>query len=78
MRTRPWPEQSGQGSPITWPFPMQTGQVRSMVKKPWLWRILPWPLQVEQVVGLVPGLAPEPWQASQAAVLGTLMVARLP
>ena len=41
------------------PRPWQLGQVRSMVKKPWLARTLPWPAQVGQVVGLVPARAPD-------------------
>ena len=40
------------------PRPWQEGQVRSMVKKPWLARTLPAPPQVGQVDGLVPALAP--------------------
>ena len=63
--TRPAPPQAVQGFSMTWPRPWQDGQVRSRVKKPWAWRILPWPPQVEQVLGLVPALAPVPEQASQ-------------
>ena len=48
------------------PRPWHEGQVRSMVKKPWLARTLPRPAQVGQVVGLVPALAPEPEQVSHA------------
>ena len=36
-----------------------------MEKKPWVARTRPAPPQVLQVVGLVPGLAPEPSQVSQ-------------
>ena len=42
------------------PRPWQRGQVRSMVKKPWLARTLPAPPQVGQVEGWVPALAPVP------------------
>jgi len=38
---RPLPLQAVQGSEITSPTPWQDGQVRSMVKKPWLARTLP-------------------------------------
>jgi hypothetical protein len=47
------------------PRPWHDGQVRSMVKKPWLARTLPIPPQVRQVDGEVPALAPEPEQLSQ-------------
>ena len=63
--TRPAPLQDGQGVSIVSPRPWQVGQVRSMVKKPWLARTLPMPLQVRQGVGEVPALAPEPEQLSQ-------------
>ena len=43
---------------MIWPRPWQTGQVRSMVKKPCAARTLPWPLQCWQVDMPVPGLAP--------------------
>ena len=49
-----------QGFSITWPRPWQDGQVRSRVKKPCAWRILPWPPQVVQTFGLVPDWAPLP------------------
>ena len=42
-----------------------------MEKKPWEARTRPWPPQLVQVVGLVPGLAPEPSQVSQVRVDGT-------
>ena len=76
---RPEPLQVGQGSSITWPRPWQIGQVRSSVKKPpWVWRMRPWPLQCWQVFGLVPGLAPEPEQASQVTEVGSRTCAFLP
>jgi hypothetical protein len=34
---------------------------------------MPWPWQVEQVVGLVPGLAPVPSQGSQVMAAGTVI-----
>ena len=63
--TRPEPWQLLHGSSMISPRPWQVGQVRSMVKKPWLARTLPWPPQVGQVVGLVPALAPVPLHVSQ-------------
>ena len=58
------------GSAIIWPCPWQRGQVRSTWKKPFAWRTRPAPLQVVQVTGLVPGLAPDPSHASQVRVAG--------
>ena len=69
--TRPCPEQAPQGSEITRPRPWQVGQVRSTVKKPEDVRTAPWPLQVGQVLGLVPGLAPDPLHGSQETDVGT-------
>ena len=76
--TRPWPAHLVQGSVMVWPRPWQVGQVRSTEKKPCAARTLPAPPQVEQVVGWVPGLAPEPEQASQVIEVGTLICAVLP
>ena len=76
--TRPAPAQDAQGSSITWPRPWQVGQVRSSVKKPWAWRILPAPPQVAQGFGLVPALAPEPEQTSQVTEVGMRICAVLP
>src|SRR5262249_61223715 len=76
--TRAEPEQDGQGLSITWPRPWQLGQVRSRVKKPWAWRMRPCPAQVGQALGRVPGLAPEPEQASQVTEVGLLICAVLP
>ena len=56
---------------MTSPRPWQLGQVRSMVKKPWEARTLPNPAQVGQLVGLVPGFAPDPEHFSQATLDGT-------
>jgi hypothetical protein len=50
---------------MTWPRPLQRGQARSTAKKPCWARTRPWPLQVSQVLGEAPGLAPEPSQVSQ-------------
>ena len=63
---------------MTWPRPWQVGQVRSTVKKPDCERTAPWPPQVAQVFGLVPGLAPEPLQVSQETEVGTRICAVLP
>ena len=42
-----------------------------MEKKPWVARTRPAPPQALQVVGLVPGWAPEPSQVSQVSAAGT-------
>ena len=63
---------------MIWPRPPQVGQVRSTVKKPCWARTLPWPEQVGQVEGSEPPSAPVPWQTSQAALDGTVIVAGLP
>ena len=68
--TRPWPPQAWHGFSITWPRPLQVGQVRSMVKKPCCARTLPWPRQVGQVTGCEPVSAPVPLQASQRRGVG--------
>ena len=49
-----------------------------MAKKPWLARTRPAPPQVVQVVGVVPGLQPEPVQASQFSDAGTVIRAVQP
>ena len=49
-----------------------------MEKKPWLARTRPAPPQPLQVVGLVPGLAPVPSQASQVRAAGTTMSTSAP
>ncbi len=49
-----------------------------MEKKPWLARTRPAPPQVPQMVGLVPGLAPEPSQASQVMEAGTVISTSAP
>ena len=70
---RPTPSQAVQGSGMTLPLPWQVGQVCWTEKKPCCMRTAPWPLQVPQTLGLVPGLAPEPEQTSQLSQLGTRM-----
>ena len=60
------------------PRPWQEGQVRSMVKKPWVARTLPAPLQVGQAEGCVPVLAPVPVQVSHVTLVGTRICAVLP
>ena len=52
--------------------------MRSRVKKPWAWRILPWPPQVAHTLGLVPDWAPLPVQDSQVTEVGILIGAFLP
>ena len=76
--TRPEPMQFGHGLSITWPRPWQATQVRSSVKKPWVWRTLPAPPQVAQVFGLEPAFAPAPEQASQVTEVGMRTCAVLP
>src|SRR6516164_3132754 len=78
LTTRPEPLQAAHASLMISPRPWQEGQVRSMVKKPWLARTLPAPLQVGQEAGCVPGLAPEPLQLAQVTLEGTRTWADLP
>jgi hypothetical protein len=52
--------------------------VRSIEKKPWLARTLPWPAHMVQVTGWVPGLAPVPEHSAQAIDAGTRICAVLP
>ena len=68
MRPVPW--QSLHGEVIILPLPWQRGQVCWIEKKPCCMRTWPCPPQVGQVVGLVPGLAPEPWQVSHSSMVG--------
>ena len=68
---RPTPSQASHGSGTTLPLPWQVGQVCWIEKKPCCTRTEPCPLQVRQVCGLVPGLAPEPLQVSQFSQDGT-------
>ena len=72
----PW--QVLHGSSTMRPAPPQRGQVRSMVKKPWLARTRPAPPQLAQAVGLAPGAQPEPEQSSQVSAAGTLISASAP
>ena len=62
----PWPLQVVQGSGMILPVPWQCGQFCCTLKKPWRICTTPWPWQVEQVLALVPGLAPLPLQVSQS------------
>ena len=63
---------------MTLPLPWHFGQVCWMLKKPCCMRTWPWPAQVVQVTGWVPGLAPLPWQVSHLSQLGTRMVVSKP
>ena len=76
--TRPAPAQDLQGFFTIWPLPLQVGQVRSTVKKPWLARTLPMPEQVGQGVGSAAPSAPVPLQEEQATAPGTVMVFSMP
>ena len=49
-----------------------------MVKKPCWARTLPRPWQVVQLVGPLPGAAPEPSQVSQVTEAGILILVSLP
>ena len=67
-RLRPEPPQAVHLSAITLPEPPHILQVRSIIMKPPFILIRPVPLQVEQVLGWVPGLAPEPLQTSHTSL----------
>ncbi len=67
-RTRPEPLQDAQGSEMVCPVPPQVGQVRTDTMNPPPERTWPVPLQVAQVTGWVPSLAPVPWQVSQSSL----------
>ena len=56
------------------PEPRQRPHVRATVKKPCWNAIWPVPLQVPQVVGLLPAAAPDPAQVSHFSCRGTRMV----
>ena len=75
---RPLPPQVVQGSGMILPLPWQCGQVCWMLKKPWRRCTVPEPWQVVQVLALVPGLAPLPWQVSQSSQDGMRICASLP
>ena len=74
----PAPLQAVQGSGISLPVPWQCGQVCWIEKKPWRMCTEPEPLQVPQVLTLVPGLAPVPLQVSQLSQAGMRICASLP
>ena len=76
--TRPAPVQVGHGSLIILPLPWHLGHVCCTEKKPCCIRTWPCPPQVEQVVGCVPGRAPEPLQVSQLACTGILILVSVP
>ena len=57
---------------MIWPAPPHCGQGWLIEKKPWLWASMPRPSQRGQVTGLVPGLAPLPWQVAQRSAFGTV------
>ena len=57
---------------MIWPWPPHCGQGWLIEKKPWLWASMPRPSQRGQVTGLVPGLAPLPWQVGQRSAFGTV------
>ena len=60
--------------PRSRPVPRQRPQVRATLKKP-CWKVTwPAPPQAAQVVGVVPGAAPLPWQVAQASARGIWML----
>src|SRR3546814_6610553 len=71
LRVRPTPSHAAHGSVISLPEPWHVGHVCWTLKNPCCIRTAPLPPQVWQVLALVPGLAPEPWQVSQVSQLGT-------
>jgi hypothetical protein len=76
--TRPAPPQSRQGSGMILPLPWHFGQVCWIEKKPCCMRTWPWPPQVGQVLGWVPGLAPLPWQVPHSSTAGMRIVFSAP
>ena len=72
VRTAPAPWQVGQGSSITVPEPPQREQGWEIENMPWPW--LPRcraPRSADTPFGVVPGLAPVPWQVGQVSCVGT-------
>ena len=63
---------------MIWPAPPHCGQGWLIEKKPWLWASMPRPSQRGQVTGLVPGLAPLPWQVGQRSAFGTVTLTWVP
>jgi hypothetical protein len=82
VRTRPSPAHFGHGSGMTWPVPEQVGQGRLAITWPRNERCTlctsPRPLQVEQVVGWVPGAVPAPVQESHRTAVSTVMSVVVP
>ena len=75
---RPEPAQSVQGSAIVLPLPLQLGQVRATVKKPWLTRTCPRPPHVLHGTGGDPSALPEPVQVAQVSSRGIRSVGSAP
>src|SRR5436309_4423335 len=71
LRSRPEPWQRGHGSSITVPLPRQRGHGVDSPKSPWLSILTPRPLHSGQIVGVVPGFAPEPPHSRQAVSTST-------
>src|SRR5438105_11936569 len=78
VSTLPAPRQVAQGSVTTLPAPWQWEQVREIWKNPCVIRSSPAPWQVGQVLGEVPGFAPEPWQVEHCLCRWILTLASLP
>ena len=76
--TRPAPWQLPHGLAIIFPEPWQVGHVCCTEKNPCDMRTAPWPAQVEQVLGWVPGLAPEPPHDSHDSIVGMRILSSVP
>ena len=56
---------------MTVPLPWQRGQGTRDANGPWFWASTPRPWHSGQILGEVPGAAPEPWQVGQGPLLST-------
>ncbi len=70
VRTAPEPAQVGQGSSITVPLPPQREQGWEIENMPCPCVSIPRPSQRGHTFGVVPGLAPVPWQVEHSAAGG--------
>ncbi len=75
---RPAPRHEAHGSLTIFPVPWHVGQVCWIEKKPCEMRTVPEPWQVSQVLGCVPGFAPEPLQTSQVSMVGMRILVSVP
>src|SRR3954449_8523749 len=70
-RSRPEPLHWSHGDSITVPLPRQRGHGCESANRPWLSALTPRPLHSGQIVGDVPGFAPEPWHREHAVSSST-------